>query len=106
MACHIYGSLLAALVEKISMGRKKALVQVNQMVAKKYHELGIEARQRIPRLNVSDIFTDDFPCLRHVKGRRVRRFAPIATLATNQRGKRTQALCLEEEECQEVPRKV
>ena len=64
VACHIYGNLLAALVEKIPMGRKKALVQVNQMVAKKYHELGIEAQQRIPRLNVSDIFADYFPCLR------------------------------------------
>ena len=103
MACHIYGSLLAALVEKISMGRKKALVQVNQMVAKKYHELGVEAQQRIPRLNVSDIFADDFPCLRHAKGRRVRRFAPVATqlaatLATNQGGKHTQALCKAMEE--------
>ena len=52
----------------------------------------------LPRLNVSDIFTDDFHCLRHIKGRRVRTFAPVptklaASLATNVRGKHIHASC-------------
>ena len=52
----------------------------------------------LPRLNVSDIFTDDFHCLRHIKGRRVRKFALVptklaASLATHVRGKHIHASC-------------
>ena len=98
VASHIYGNLLAALVNKMGMGRVKALVELNKMIATEYQHLGIQSGNRLPRLNVSDIVTDDFPCLRHVKGRRVRKFAPVATklaasLATNVRGKHIHALC-------------
>ena len=98
VASHIYGNLLAALVNSMGMGRVKALVELNKMIATEYQHLGIQSGNRLPRLNVSDIFTDAFPCLRHVNGRRVRKFAPVATklaasLATNVRGKHTHALC-------------
>ena len=103
VASYIYGNLLAALMNSMGMGRVKALVGLNKMIATKYQHLGIQSGNRLPRLNVSDIFTDDFPCLRHVKGRRVRKFALVATklaasLATNVRGKRIHALrkCMEE----------
>ena len=92
VASHISGSFLAALVNGMGMGRVKALVELNKMIATEYQHLGIQSGNRLPRPNVSDIFTDDFPCLRHVKGRRIRKFAPVATklaakLAPNVRGK-------------------
>lgn len=98
VASHVYGNLLAAMIYKSPLSRKQALVEVNKLMATKYTELGIAAGHRLPRLNASDIFTDDFPVLRHVKGRRVRRFAPVAThlaegLATDERGKHILALC-------------
>ena len=98
VASHVYGNLLAALVNNMSMGRVKALVELNKMIATEYQHLGIQSGNRLPRLNVSDIFTDDFPCLRHVKGRRIRKFAPVATklaasLTTNAKGKHIHALC-------------
>ena len=75
VASHIYGNFLAALVNGMGMGRAKALVELNKMIATEYQHLGIQSGNRLPRPNVSDIFTDDFPCLRHVKGRRIRKFA-------------------------------
>ena len=98
VASHVYGNLLAALVNNMGMGRVKALVELNKMIATEYQHLGIQSGNRLPRLNVSDIFTDDFPCLRHVKGRRIRKFAPVATklaasLTTNAKGKHIHALC-------------
>ncbi len=98
VASHISGSFLAALVNGMGMGRVKALVELNKMIATEYQHLGIQSGNRLPRPNVSDIFTDDFPCLRHVKGRRIRKFAPVATklaakLAPNVRGKHIHALC-------------
>ena len=103
VACHIYGNLLAALIQKSPLNKKQTLVEVNKLVAKNYQELGIEAGKRLPRLNASDVFADDFPVLRHVKGRRVRRFAPVATklaatLATDEKGKHILALCKAMEE--------
>ena len=58
-------------------------------------------------LNVSDIFGDEFPCLKHVKGRRVRKFAPVVTLlagtlATNTKGKHMEALCKAMEEAYDL----
>ena len=66
------------------------------MIATEYQHLGIQSGNRLPRLNVSDIFTDDFPCLRHVKRRRIRKYAPVATklaasLTTNAKGKHIRA---------------
>ena len=65
-----------SLLGKLAKAKKAGVVELNRWVAAKYQELGVRAGDRIPRLNPSDIFTDDFPCLRHVKGRRVRKFAP------------------------------
>lgn len=98
VASHVYGNLCALLVEKTGKGKKAAVVELNRWVAAKYQELGVRAGDRIPRLNPSDIFTDDFPCLRHVKGRRVRKFAPVATLLakelpTTEKGKHIHLLC-------------
>ena len=98
VASHVYGNLCALLVGKTGKGKKAGVVELNRWVAAKYQELGVRAGDRIPRLNPSDIFTDDFPCLRHVKGRRVRKFAPVATLLakelpTTEKGKHIHLLC-------------
>ena len=107
VASHIYGNLLATIVKSLPMGKKRALVEVNKMVAMRYEELETPAGERIPRLNVSDIFGDEFPCLKHVKGRRVRKFATVAillagTLATNTKGKHMEALCKAMEEAYDL----
>ena len=107
VASHIHGNLLATIVKSLPMGKKRALVEVNKMVAMRYEELETPAGERIPRLNVSDIFGDEFPCLKHVKGRRVRKFATVATLlagtlATNTKGKHMEALCKAMEEAYDL----
>ena len=98
VASHVYGNLFALLDQKTGKGKKAGVVELNRWVAAKYQELGVRAGDRIPRLNTSDIYTDDFPCLRHVKGRRVRKFAPVATLlakglATSEKGQHIHLLC-------------
>ena len=104
---HLVDLGVATIVKSLPMGKKRALAEVNKMVAMRYEELETPAGERIPRLNVSDIFGDEFPCLKHVKGRRVRKFAPAATLlagtlATNTKGKHMEALCKAMEEAYDL----
>ena len=80
---HLYGNLLAELQEQRPESREKALQQLNLEIASIYTELGVPAGQRIKVLYQSDIRgkkAEEFPCLKHVKGRRIRHFAQVATV--------------------------
>ena len=98
IAAHVFGNLLAICLAKLPGSKKVALVELNKTIAKQYQELGVPAQKRIPRLNLTDFESDEYPVLKHVKGRRIRAFAPVATLlatkeATDNRGKQMLALC-------------
>jgi hypothetical protein len=48
VASHIYGNLLATIVKSLPMGKKRALVEVNKMVAMRYEELETPAGEEYP----------------------------------------------------------
>lgn len=48
-------------------------------IVETYVELAIPANRRIPKIVKSNLFgASDFPCLLHVKGRKIRAFADVA----------------------------
>ena len=82
VASHLYGNLIYDLVEDHVEGssRPARLVKANQLILEGYAFLGIPAAKRLQKLSLSDLCTggEDYPCLRHVKGRRVRWFSKVA----------------------------
>ena len=52
---------------------------MNRMLVRIYDGQGIEAAKRIKHLKLTDLqpTRGEFPCLRHVKGAKVRAFAPV-----------------------------
>ena len=54
------------------------------LIAKIYHDLEAPSGKRLPKLNLSDVRAGgkEYPVLKHVNGRRVRAFAPVALSMT------------------------
>ena len=81
-ASQLYGNLVWDLVEDHLEGssRPDRILVLNQKIVEAYKEIGIPASKRVQRLNQSDICAggNDYPCLKHIKGRRVRYFSKVA----------------------------
>ena len=82
VASHLYGNLVWDLVEDHAEGGNRAmkLHQVNKQIVEAYKTCGIPASQRLKRLNLSDVCAggDEYPVLKHCKGRRIRHFSKVA----------------------------
>lgn len=53
---------------------------LNKKIAEMYGKLGIEAAKRIKRLTLNDVASsaEEYPVLKHIKGNKIRHFAPVA----------------------------
>ena len=83
VAAHVYGNLLWSLLEdKIAGSREASLKELNRLVCDAYNVLEVPAQQRIGRLNVSNLNKtgSSYPCLAHIKGRKIRMFSEAAVL--------------------------
>ena len=82
IAAHLYGNLIWDLLEDHTGGSSKQskLAVVNNQIANAYKSCQMPAGKRLQRLNLSDICAggDDYPMLRHCKGRRIRHFSTVA----------------------------
>ena len=82
IAAHLYGNLIWDLLEDHTGGssRQSKLAVVNNQVANAYKSCQMPAGKRLQRLHLSDICAggDDYPMLRHCKGRRIRYFRTVA----------------------------
>ena len=82
IAAHLYGNLIWDLLEDHTGGssRQSKLAVVNNQIANAYKSCQMPAGKRLQRLNLSDICAggDDYPMLRHCKGRRIRHFSTVA----------------------------
>jgi len=81
VACHVYGNLLWEIIEdELPGSRQTCMVELNRLIQSAYDDLGVPAQQRVGRLNISNISKQgqSYPCVAHVKGRRVRMFSEVA----------------------------
>ena len=74
------------------------LSSLNRLVVRTYDSLGMQASQRIKHLNLTDLqaTTNEYPCLKHVKGAKIRWFTPVCLeickmYATTKEGKHRKA---------------
>ena len=53
---------------------------LNKKIAEMYGKLGIEAAKRIKHLTLNDVASsaEEYPVLKHIKGNKIRHFAPVA----------------------------
>eukprot|EP00435_Cladocopium_sp_Y103_P048589 s145_g14.t1 len=79
-AAHLFGNLVWELLEDHIPGpnRQARLNALNKQILESYKACGIPASKRIKRLNLSDICSDEYPCFKHIKGRRIRYFRKVA----------------------------
>ena len=81
-AAHLYGNLVWDLVEDHTEGpnRIAKLAKVNKSIEETYKSCKIPASRRLQRLNMSDVCMggEEFPVLKHCKGRRIRYFSKVA----------------------------
>ena len=58
---------------------------LNKKIAEMYGKLGIEAAKRIKHLTFNDVASsaEEYPVLTHIKGNKIRRFAPVALELSN-----------------------
>ncbi|CAK8999553.1 unnamed protein product [Durusdinium trenchii] len=81
-ASQLFGNVVWDLIEDHLEGPSRAakLLELNHMICKAYQENNIPASKRLGRLSLSDVCNggDDYPSLRHQKGRRVRYFSLVA----------------------------
>ena len=81
VAAHENGNLLWVIIEDIlPASRPSSMNAINTLIAKIYHDLETPSGKRLPKLNLSDVCAGgkEYFVLKHVKGRRVRAFAPVA----------------------------
>ena len=86
-AAHLKGNVVWDLVEDHTAGPNRAakLAKVNKLFEATYKSCGVPASQRLQRINLSDVCQggDEYPVLKHCKGRRIRHFSKVAVqLAT------------------------
>ena len=76
---HVFGNLLNDICEDhLHMTKPRAIAELNTLIHKFYDELRIPAPTRIPYLAYKHFSSSTYPCLAHIKGSRVRAFAPVA----------------------------
>ena len=56
------------------------LTNLNKNIVEAYDKLGVAAQKRIKHLSLSDLAesAEEYPCLKHIKGAKIRYFAPVA----------------------------
>eukprot|EP00959_Pyramimonas_sp_CCMP1952_P457338 9474768-Pyramimonas_sp.AAC.2 len=81
VSCHVFGNLLWDILEDDLPGNRDAgMILLNRIITCIYNENGTPSNDRIPKLESSDLAKSNefYPWLKHVKGRRVRKFAAVA----------------------------
>ena len=84
VAAHLYGSLLWSLIEdekhKLGGSRESAMHYLNKQIVDEYAKLKIPAPSRTGKLLLSNICnsSQQYPVLKHLKGRRIRHFSGVA----------------------------
>ncbi|CAL1136396.1 unnamed protein product [Cladocopium goreaui] len=81
VAAYAHGSLLWSIMEELpGASRAVRLANLNQKVVEAYDKVGLEAQKRMKHLSLSDLAetAEEYPCLKHVKGAKIRYFAPAA----------------------------
>lgn len=81
VAAHCYGNVLFSILDDHLEGsRPIALQQLNSLVAEMYDDLNMPAQKRIGTLKLSNLKagSSDYPCLSHIKGRKIRYFSKVA----------------------------
>ena len=80
-ASHAIGNLLWEIcVDHLPGNRAQALASLNKKIAELYQELNVPKSKWIPSLtyNHFNTTTSTYPLLKHMKGRRIREFVPVA----------------------------
>ena len=76
-AAHFYGTVVNDIISEHLPGNfQSSLAALNKLIADLYQELEFGASCRIPKLAKSKIL-GPHPCLRHIKGRRIRHFTDV-----------------------------
>lgn len=79
VSSHVFGNLFNdIIVDHLHMTRPRALEELNKLIHQEYNALGIPASSRIPHVTFSHYRNTPYPCLTHIKGSRIRVFAPVA----------------------------
>ncbi|CAK9083768.1 Uncharacterized protein SCF082_LOCUS39746 [Durusdinium trenchii] len=90
VAAYLHGSVLIDIMDKLggtsrslatffALGEAKMQL-LNKKIAEMYGKLGIEAAKRIKYLTLNDVASsaEEYPVLKHIKGNKIRHFAPVA----------------------------
>ena len=76
-AAHFYGNAVNDIISEHLPGNfQSSFAALNKLIADLYQELEFGASCRIPKLAKSNIL-GPYPCLRHIKGRRIRHFTDV-----------------------------
>ena len=76
-AAHFYGNVVNDIItEELPGNFQSSLSALNTLIVELYKDLGSGASTRIPKLAKSNIL-GPYPCLRHIKGRRIRHFTDV-----------------------------
>ncbi|CAE7809027.1 unnamed protein product [Symbiodinium sp. CCMP2592] len=85
ISCHIFANLLCDILDTLPGSSLEARLKVlNPKISQIYEDLEIPTAERFPKLLRSNLMADTgYPTLKHIKGRTVRKFSPVAVrLAT------------------------
>lgn len=80
---HAVGNLLWELcVDSLEGNRPEALTQLNKLIVECYDKLSVPKGKRFPTLTYQhfNASANTYPVLKHLKGRRIREFVPVALL--------------------------
>ncbi|CAE7557610.1 unnamed protein product [Symbiodinium natans] len=79
LKAHLFGNLLYDLGQDELPGSS-----LLERIMETYVELGIPANRRIPKIAKTNLVgASDYPCLLHIKGRKIRDFADVAVVLAN-----------------------
>ena len=82
---HVFANLLCDILDMLPGSNWVARLKIlNTKISQTYEDLNIPAAERIPKLLKSNLVADiGYPTLKHIKGRVIRKFSPVAVcLAT------------------------
>ena len=82
VSCHAVGNLLWEIIDESKPGSRDSNMScLNAEIQEIYQELGISSGTSLPNLKwKSDLASggQEYPCLKHQKGRRIKHFMPVA----------------------------
>jgi hypothetical protein len=79
VSAHVAGNVLWCVLEAMPMNRDAAMEKLNVEIQAIYTEMNMPAQKRLGTIKWKDLAAsgNKYPCLKHVKGRRVRHFVPV-----------------------------